>query len=47
MICKTRYYYNEKHQEQEFSFRLVSRQYNSQNQLDLLNGELETRTQEQ
>ena len=38
---------DEKLEKNEFTFRLMSRQYNGPNDLDMLNGELETRMQEQ
>ena len=38
---------DDKLEENEFTFRLMTRQYNSAHDLDLLNGELETRMQEQ
>ena len=34
-------------EENEFTFRLMTRQYNGAHELDLLNGELESRMQEQ
>ena len=38
---------DDKLEENEFTFRLLTRQYNGAHDLDLLNGELETRMQEQ
>ena len=38
---------NDKIEENEFTFRLLTRQYNGARDLDFLNGELETRMQEQ
>ena len=38
---------DDKLEENEFTFRLMTRQYNGAHDLDLLNGELETRMQEQ
>ena len=38
---------DDKLEENEFTFRLMTRQYNGAHDLDLLNGELETRKQEQ
>ena len=38
---------DEKLEENEFTFRLMTRQYNGPNDLDMLNSELETRMQEQ
>ena len=38
---------DDKLEENEFTFRLMTRQYNGVHDLDLVNGELETRTQEQ
>ena len=38
---------DDKLEENEFTFRLMTRQYNGARDLDLLNGELETRMQEQ
>ena len=38
---------NDKLEENEFTFRLMTRQYNGAHDLDLMNGELETRMQEQ
>ena len=38
---------NDKLDENDFTFRLMTRQYNGAHDLDLLNGELETRMQEQ
>ena len=38
---------DDKLEENEFTFRLMTRQYNGPHDLDLLNSELETRIQEQ